>query len=93
MKKKTPYMDFYYEHMMLGSFYGEGLCGCFGCDKIELFKPTEQEYDAKNINWEAWAYDGYPTKGRDLLLSDVLHGFTPLRQTIVLFLAAMHEEL
>lgn len=67
------------------SFYDGGLCGS-SIGKSKLF---ELFIDDTGNGGGYWAYD----EGWDKDLHYCERGFTPLRQTIVLFLAAMHGEL
>lgn len=94
MKKKTKYMDFYTDCMIAGERlpYGRfGICYSFerfiGRDESdiinELFLPLDEEYDKIKHSWWASGSNTNPLYGE----------FTTLRQTIVLFLAAMHDEL
>ena len=95
--KETPYLDFYKKCMERGIMYdpysGEddsaGLCGQLGGRDLILFTPREhenEEFMDYGDSW-CWGYDGTANPKRDG------HTFTPLRQTIVLFLAAMNNEL
>jgi hypothetical protein len=99
-KKETPFLDFYKECMTKGRLYGSGLCGCFFWDykelydMVQLFRPTTADaleyhrvvgYDSHLAFMEEfWAADS---------IDDMFYGFGPTRQTIVLFCAAMNDEL
>jgi hypothetical protein len=93
MKKHTPFLDLYDECMASGQmmkFYG--LCNAIGWSSaiFDLFTPTNQdelELSREGLSTAYWAsgvmkHD--PCKKRT---------FTPLRQTIVLFCAAINDEL
>lgn len=100
--KKKKYLEFYKKH------YGKdmpkaGLCNCLGRlrkyggprienKKLMLFRPDWQEKiimnnEGKDIIFWACGLDS----GLDVYT--LAHTFTPLRQTIVLFMAAMEGEL
>lgn len=69
-----------------GWYFG-GLCGCASVGLVsqeifDLFLPTQYGYMA-----------GYWAVGNSEDLDVMIHGFTPLRQTIVLFMAAINNEL
>lgn len=99
-KKKTPFLDFYKRCIETGSIKGEvdpktglpgGLCSTKLNKKlISLFEPGE------DLRWDYWAYTG----GRvtlpvilDVGIDAVVFTFTPMRQTVVLFCAAINNEL
>jgi hypothetical protein len=103
-KKITPHLDFYYEHIktgLLGKHIGYfdnvyakwgGLCQSMMytsmCNELlDLFEPTE--YDKKWLRWEGYS-TVYWGEGRK---TGKFGEFTELRQTIVLFMAAMNNEL
>jgi len=89
MKKERKYYDFYVQCMLDGEKlpkYLDGLCEVFGEDDkyLSLFTPTYEDCIEYGVyTWFYWADDGF-TKASY---------FGETRQTIVLFLAAMHEEL
>ena len=88
MKKK--YLSFYKKCIKTGRMPHLGLCSNFlGDERLDLFEPTTK--DLKSLRKEGLSilYWGaglppYPGSGTS---------FTPLRQTIVLFMAAMNGEL
>lgn len=95
------HLDFYYECMATGRLkeaYGSGLCGnalYFYIDKklLDLFTPTAEDEktlddEGCSIGW--WGYEVPLFKSS---VDERLHSFTPLRQTIVLFMAAINGEL
>lgn len=93
MKKEKKYLKLYEEFINNGlpTF---GLCTYLHGDKrFKLFEPKSVEeypyFDSNgNVsNWFYWGGDGY-TDGYDSARK-----FTALRQTIILFLAAMNDEL
>lgn len=88
MKKKTPYLDFYNLCMKTGLMPKDGLCNSlrefgYGCDQ---FIPLHNEADF----FMYWGSD--QTAGK-VNMREHMFAFNPLRQTIVLFLAAMNNEL
>lgn len=87
MKKKTPHLDFYKHCIEFGRMPVAGLCISedIDSDNLMLFKPTKEEFGVESY-WYWWAYDGNVDNGRSFI-------FSPMRQTIVLFLAAMNNEL
>lgn len=91
------HLDFYYHCMASGEMPFEGLCICamngiIDPDLLYLFKPSDtdilelQNSEKCTIMW-----------GSDLHKFDAskkcFSGFGPLRQTIVLFMAAINNEL
>jgi hypothetical protein len=83
MANKTKYLSFYKKYAKIGTLPSDGLCTCFDSyrDIRELFKPD-------NVNsWTYWASeeDGYS--------NNRYYDFNPLRQNIVLLLAAINNEL
>jgi hypothetical protein len=98
--KKKKYLPLYYKWIKEGKLPGYGLCFSFGDldgqyvrqhDPISIFEPlNDEEYSPlKEYKlWQCfWAADG-ETNGRHLMGK-----FTPLRQNIVLLMAAMNGEL
>jgi len=94
-KKEGKYLKFYKECMETGKLpihedgdYG-GLCFCLDKDEnFTLLKPIN--------DGGYWAYDGSNIYEEDLdrkTAPIVKQKFTTLRQTIVLFMAAMNNEL
>ena len=88
MKK---YLEFYHKCMKTGRLPKTGLCYCFDHNEdIKLFYPPSDN--------GFWGYDGRNIPGlyfKEFGVSpyDLRFAFTPLRQNIVLFLAAMNNEL
>lgn len=92
---KTPHLDFYKKCMLSGSLPCAGLCNNISWldfITLELFEPTENDRRVlikENLRVTYWASGAKATDVSDLCLT----GFTPLRQTIVLFMAAINNEL
>jgi hypothetical protein len=90
MKKKSRYLPLYKEWMEKGSIPGIGLCGSLDKEGRELLKnfvPT----DLMEADYSSW-YWGSGLKYSDDVIEQ-MYSFTPLRQTIVLLMAAMNDEL
>jgi hypothetical protein len=92
MKKKTKYLDFYKECMEDGVVPGcNGLCNSpIGCDPLfSLVSPSYEDIDCDaDLEYGYWGYDG--SKGNQ---DDRDREFSPLRQNIVLLMAALNDEL
>jgi hypothetical protein len=90
--KKTKYLDFYKSCMESGRMPEDGLCICFRANEsLKMFEPTVEDRLAYPINRLFLGDDmGYWGSGDS---DPKLFEFTPLRQTIVLFLAACSGEL
>lgn len=92
---RRSYLELYNEWMRLGHLPSHGLCGSVGEHDYMLslmspskeYSPSYWGYDpeAEDISW----YNSY--MGQNPI--QVMHEFTPLRQTILLFMAAMNDEL
>lgn len=97
MKTKS-YLSFYYESLLNGTMQSGGLCHNLSAG-ISLFRPGKLSKHKDSY----WGFDGEPNSFGDfpayfngyngLNSSDVRFSFSPLRQNIVLFLAAMNNEL
>lgn len=94
--KETPYLDFYYKCMEAGQILpmndmGVGLCGYIqNYPNFKLIVPTKDDYiklDKEDLSLAYWG------SGNEVDHPENEKGFTPLRQTIVLFLAAINNEL
>lgn len=100
MKKKTPFLDFYKERMRSGKLLNPGLCNSVDdeTDTLILFYPTTQDANmfAKELGYYVTDFK-YVFWGSGLHIQSSLdrksYDFTPLRQTIVLFCAAINGEL
>lgn len=90
MKKETPFLDFYFKYIKSGKIPEWGLCSCFGNENhlLRLFEP----YTGANRALY-WAYDGMETDDMDLSNDERHYEFTAMRQTVVLFCAAINGEL
>lgn len=88
MRRKRKYYDFYIECMATGFMPKMGLCNNFPKNhKLELFKPTIEDVYENEIHIATWGYflRSCPGEQED--------AFNTIRQTVVLFLAAMNNEL
>lgn len=93
--KIGKHLQFYMDCMKRGSMPCAGLCGCADDKDISekmflLMEPTVEDYirlNNRNMNTVWWA-SGIRNRGKDRIST-----FTPLRQTIVLFMAALNNEL
>lgn len=90
MKKKGKYLKFYEECMENGKIPESGLCKCL--DGVDLFRPYGSEITELFTTENSFPYwgSGLPWFADS---SSLWYGFTPLRQNIVLFLAAINGEL
>jgi hypothetical protein len=84
------YLEFYKECMMTGFLPHAGLCACFGGSnyKFELVSP--EMFESKFMFWGNDMLDKMP---EGVTGKEWHRAFTPLRQNIVLFMAAMNNEL
>ena len=87
MKKNKKYLPLYRKWLKSG-LQTEGLCGFFYGDPLfELINP-EHGYDF------FWGYDGMVDNHTHVHdEQDLFYGFTPIRQNVVLLMAAMNGEL
>jgi hypothetical protein len=87
MEKK--YLPLYYEWLESGVLPGPGLCHIFQSD--ELFKLIDPDRGGLDFYW---GYDGEQgCHGYINNYEKVERDFTPMRQNVVLFMAAMNNEL
>jgi len=87
-KYLPTYLPFYYECIETGYIPRLGLCSIFGIDQsFRLLCPTSDDYDQLQEDGLPMVYWG--KGGWEYSASD----FSPLRQNIVLFMAAMNGEL
>lgn len=95
MKKKTPYLDFYYKCVKDGNIMPvRGLCEVFGKwfeapYKWKYYHPLFELMFPEPYNGGSTPYWGSESEFRE----DDEYKLTPLRQNIVLFMAAMNGEL
>jgi hypothetical protein len=82
--------------MKTGMIPHGGLCASLG-EVTKIFTPTPEEIGHSDPSIVLWGYDGTYKKQLVpivmMFCNPVAYEFTPLRQTIVLFLAAMNNEL
>lgn len=85
------YLDSYYKWMETEEMPDDGLCNCFiSNESLELFKPNQEQVnrlrdeELSELYWGSGLHYNHP---------DRYSRFTELRQTIVLFMAAMNNEL
>lgn len=91
-KKPGKYLKFYYKCMESGLLPNRnGLCyEPILNQHLGFFKPDYEEVDCLREEGYGVSYWGFGPKDSYL---DIVHSFSPLRQTIVLFMAAMNNEL
>lgn len=96
MNKKTPLLDMYKEWLEAGKLPEEGLCKCIKSkaheELLDLFNPSFNErVELAQVGFSSMFW------GSGLMVSDdhfqIWYSFTPMRQTILLFMAAMNNEL
>lgn len=86
MKK---YLKFHDQCLLTGWMPKEGLCGCFPNDNhLKHFDPGP---DRNGFDY-FWAFDGNDNR-IELDSTMIAHCYTTIRQNIVLFMAAMNNEL
>lgn len=93
------YLEFYKSCMATGKLPDWGLC-CSLEGRAKLFEdlfPDPEEDERDNFTNSFWGYNGEPIQTDKLngswVDSEYARSFTPLRQTIVLLLAAINGEL
>lgn len=94
-KKKTPgkHLQFYMDCMKNGSIPDFGLCNSLKSGLLDLFIPTKENESMlrrEGVSVLFWGA-GMPSDNR--YDYERWYSFTPLRQTIVLFMAAISGEL
>lgn len=86
--RQKKLIDLYKEWMETGTLPGDGLCNSV---------PKEYKSDLRKLEPECyytfWAYPLTDQQQLDHSYYDMAYSFTPLRQTIVLFICAMNNEL
>lgn len=60
---------------------------------LKLFKPTTEDFKELRKNKHTTSFWGSEMEASIFNYWQIYYGFTPLRQTIVLFICAMHDEL
>lgn len=99
--KKGIFLDFYYKTINENNNWMQwyGLCGNFdglccedGAQIIGLFTPTKHDFEQLKAEGCNIAFWGSGLSG-DSTNTEVASLFTPLRQTICLFAAAINDEL
>lgn len=94
MSKKKPgkYLQFYARCIKIGSLPDFGLCCSLKSELLYLFIPTEEDEDILRSEGTSVLFWG---SGMSSSSSDYKrwHSFTPLRQTVVLFMACLNNEL
>lgn len=98
MKKKPPYyLKMYKEWLKEDHLPGLGLCGSLGSPfedaLIKLFEPTDRDFSEIIRYGGDTTFWGFGSSTKEFTTFEILYTFTPLRQTIVLFLAAINGEL
>lgn len=88
------YLDFYKRCLKVGRMPNRGLCNCRAINKsdLKLFIPSYEDIPNIIVCEGYWAFDGEAFFGA-FSFSERCFAFSELRQTIVLFMAAMNDEL
>src|SRR5688572_28705622 len=95
------HLDFYYKYMQEGRLPFNGLCGCaMEClidnEILKLVAPTDEDFETlRSSGFIAIANGGYWGSGTLLHNNETepderVRAFSSLRQTIVLFMAALN---
>lgn len=86
-------LKFYKDCMRTGRLKGAGLCNSLHFEERvvlkEILSPTGKSY----TDLYCWGYDPDENKRLVNSLDEVLHSFTPLRQTLVLLLNEIMKDL
>lgn len=92
--RKKKYLTLYYQWAQTGRLHWNGLCLSLGNDKTftELLSPDSPNGYYSVFYW-GWAGEKRTLEYMRAPIKDRMYEFTPLRQNIVLFLAAMNDEL
>ena len=105
---KTNHLEYYKECLETGLLKGQNICGIYHstnglCNEpyidqelLELFRPDKEDIKTFKLRdddigphgW--WGVDDLPDNEKTEILEAI---FSPLRQTIVLFIAAMKDQL
>ena len=91
--KKKKYLPLYFKWMRSGRLNDEGLCCNELGDNLKLFEPTEVDTARLIRAGHCHIFWGSGGGCNDPYIHGEEYDFTTLRQTIVLFLAAMNDEL
>lgn len=97
MQMIKKHIDFYNKYIQTGMLPDQGLCCCalsgiIDRQLLKIMEPTDNDYKdlrAEEISTVYWAC-GLPANLDD---HEKKWPFTPLRQTVILFMAAMNGEL
>lgn len=89
------HLDFYFKRMESGRLEEDGLCGeahqgSINRKLLELFEPTSEDQDDLDIDNQSSLYWASGLHPNDTIRKKI--EFTPLRQTIVLFMACIAGE-
>lgn len=80
-----------------GEIPEEGLCETLICtpyeETLDLFKPTFEDFRTLNVENKPTTYWGYGIESNTERTKVRRQGLTPLRQTILAFMCAMHDEV
>lgn len=97
---RGKHLQFYIDCMATGqlkypaNWVANGLCKspCINEELLALFEPTKEDFEALQAQGlcETWWASGLDTDTQTTILQSA---FSPLRQTIVLFMAAINGEL
>lgn len=91
--KKKKYLPLYYEWMRTGNLPQNGLCNCFGTSLDETMWLPNDGFEDFNLMFPKKRDDPYWAVGECRNDANRHREFTPLRQTFVLFMAAINDEL
>jgi len=89
--KIGKYLKFHFDCLESGVLPSDGLCNSLLGNSIQLFEPTDLDFKRLFKEGLPVAYWGCGCRYGSLY--ERAYKYTPLRQTIVLFLAAMNGEL
>lgn len=89
-------IELYKEWMEKGVMKDDGICSALPRKyrrTLEDIEPTDSDLITLRSHGMPTAFWGYGKKRTMYSGQDVYNGFTPLRQTIVLLICAIHDEL
>lgn len=79
--------EFYHDCVIAGYMPDNGLCNCLHGSDLNLFAPTAQDKQRLNRENKSQVFWAAEASDTECIEDDKLcYAFTPLRQTIVLFL-------